>query len=125
MEGEAIKDKMLRCKTWPFPHSSTQCLKLPRKKSHFYRSERSEHTTFLQIHYFWISYTNFGTFGEACRPMRDARSHFFFQNCVLASSKSFLYISFQRRSKNITFYLLLWFSFLGTCTYITVIQDLV
>ena len=55
MEGEAIKDKMLRCKTWPFPHSSTQCFKFSRKNLIFNLASNlfSDPLLFLQI-----SYTN-------------------------------------------------------------------
>ena len=115
MEGEAIKDKMLRCKTWPFPHSSTQCFKFSRKNLIFNLASNLFSDPLLFWLFLQISYTNLV---PSARPAgEDVSSLIFFQNYVLASSKSFLYISFQRRTKNITFYLLLRVSFLGTCTY--------
>ena len=86
MEGEAIKDKMLRCKTWPFPHSSTQCLKFSRKNLIFNLASNLFSDPLL----FWLFYTNLV---PSARPAGEdvsslCYSHFF-QNYVLASSQKF------------------------------------
>ena len=98
MEGEAIKDKMLRCKTWPFPHSSTQCFKFSRKNLIFnLASNPLLFWLFLQI-----SYTNLvpsaRPAGEDVSSLRY--SHFFFKTMCSRVPKVFYTFHFKGAVKH-------------------------